>query len=587
MPSPLVVQFVALIVTAACTVALCKRLGLSPMIGYLLAGLIIGPHGSGLLAPNEGTEFLSELGIVLLMFMIGLDFSLPKMIRARRTMFGAGTAQVGLTTAVVAAAAMLSLGVDWRAALLLGGVVAMSSTALVLKQLSDQGELHTQHGRLAAAILLFQDLATLPFLVLVTPSPGEESGALILLRRFAVAAVLLAAITTLSGPLCRNLLAWVARMRSAEVSLLCSLALACGTAFIAHISGLPPGFGAFLAGMVLAECDLRHQIEDDIRPFRDVFVGFFFVTVGMQINPLIIAAAPGAVLGWTAVFVVGKALLIALLLLVLRYPAEVAARAAVILAHGGEFGLLLLTAAMRAGSIPSAMGQSMLFALIFTMGVALLSIQRNDRVARLVAGRRPTSDGRREEESVAEAARDLDQHVILCGCGRVGRLVAVVLEAARLPYIAIESDFSRFREAKRLGHHVVFGDASRAGILARAGLQSARVIVVTFGEVRVIERLLHHGRSRQPELLALISVDDDREVARVAAAGATVVFAENLAAGLELGAETLHLHGLSRDDAAGVITEARAALCAALQRDGSELSVSPVHGSAERRRARH
>jgi CPA2 family monovalent cation:H+ antiporter-2 len=231
------------------------------------------------------------------------------------------------------------------------------------------------------------------------------------------------------------------------------------------------------------------------------------------------------------------------------------------------------------------MGQSMLFALIFTMGVALLAIQRNDRVARLVAGRRPTAEGRREEESVAAAARDLDQHVILCGCGRIGRLVAVVLEAARLPYIAIEADVGRFRAAKRLGHHVVFGDASRAGILARAGSRNARVIVVTFSEVRAIERLLHHARSRQPELLALISVDDDREVAKIAAAGATVVFAENLAAGLELGAETLHLHGLSRDDAAGIVAEARATLAAALQRDGSELSVWPVH-DAERRRAR-
>jgi CPA2 family monovalent cation:H+ antiporter-2 len=563
LPHSLLIESLVVIIASACAVGLLKRFGFPPIVGYLLAGLAIGPHGLGILASSEGTAFLSELGVVLLMFMIGLEFSLPKMIAARTTVFGAGGLQVALTTLIVAAAAIF-FGADWQAAVIMGGVVAMSSTAITLKQLSDNGELGSQHGRLAVGILLFQDLATLPFLVLVGSGGTENVSALTVLPQLLIAAGAFVIIAVVARPIFRAALSWAAQARSGELFLLSSLMLAMGTAAVAHAAGLSPPIGAFLAGMVVGESDFRHQIEDDIRPFRDVLVGLFFVTVGMQVDLGVIAAAPFAMLGWGVVFLAGKAVLVALIASVLRWPAHVALRVSVILAHGGEFGLLLLTRAMATDVIATAPGQAMLVALALTMGVAPILIQQSARIAGLVSVA-TQADKPHEEDAGPHSSRALDDHVILCGCGRVGRLVAVVLEAARTPYIGVESDLIRFREAKRLGHNVMFADASRAPILGRVGVERARILVVTFDERRAVARLLHHARHRNPRIVSIVSAADERELSSVTEAGATVIFPENLAAGLALADQVLLHTGLSQERAASIITDVRTALDPELQ----------------------
>jgi CPA2 family monovalent cation:H+ antiporter-2 len=555
----LLIESLVLIVASAVAVGLVKRVGFPPIVGYLVAGLAIGPHGFGILAPSEGTEFLSELGVVLLMFMVGLEFSLPKMIAARTTVFGAGGLQVGLTTLIVAAAAIF-FGADWRSAIVTGGVVAMSSTAITLKQLSDDGELGSQHGRLAVGILLFQDLATLPFLVLVGTGSAEDVSALTFLRQLLIAGGAFVIIAVVARPVFRAALSWAAQARSGELFLLCSLMLAVGTAAAAHAAGLSPPIGAFLAGMVVGESDFRHQIEDDIRPFRDVLVGLFFVTVGMQVDLAVIAAAPAAMLGWVVVFLAGKAVLVALVASVLRWPVHVALRVSVILAHGGEFGLLLLTRAMATGVIATAPGQAMLVALSLTMALAPILVQRSAALADLASRAAMAASVRKEADAVAHGSRDLSDHVILCGYGRVGRLVAVVLEAAKVPYLAIESDLIRFREAKHAGCNVVFADATRSSILHRAGLERARLLVVTFDERRAVERLLHRARHSNPEIVSVVSAADDRELSSMTEAGATVVFPENLAAGLALADQVLLLTGLSQEQAASIIAEVRVEL---------------------------
>ncbi len=558
MPNTLLTESLVVIIAAAGAIGLVRRVGFPPILGYLLAGLAIGPHGLAVLAPSEGTAFLSELGVVLLMFMVGLEFSLPKMIAARATVFGAGACQVALTTLGVALAARL-LGAGWLAAVVMGGVVAMSSTAITLKQLSDDGELGSQHGRLAVGILLFQDLAALPFLVLVGTS-GEDFSAVTLSGQLLAAALAFVLIAVVGQRVFRAALAWAAQGRSPELFLLCSLALALGTAFAAHAAGLSAPIGAFLAGMAVGESDFRHQIEDDVRPFRDILVGLFFITIGMQIDPSVLAAAPLAVLGWIGVFLAGKAALATLAAVVLRWPVQVALRVGVILAHGGEFGLLLLTQAMTAGMIEPSPGQAMLVALALTMGLAPILIQRSAAIANLVG-----IAAMPDEEAAPPPGHALEDHVVLCGCGRVGRLVALVLEAAKVPYIAIESDLSRFREAKRAGHHAVFGDASRARTLHRVGAQRARLLAVTFDERRVVERLLHHARHDNAGIVAIVSAGDDRALATIAETGANVVFPENLAAGLALADQILLLSGLSQEQAASIVTEIRAELNPELQ----------------------
>jgi CPA2 family monovalent cation:H+ antiporter-2 len=564
LPSSLLFETLTVILASACAVGLARRIGFPPIVGYLAAGLAIGPHGLRSLAPSEGTAFLSELGVVLLMFMVGLEFSLPKMIAARATVFGAGGLQVGLT-ALAGATAAIPLGIGWQAAVVIGGVLAMSSTAIALKQLSDDGELGSQHGRLATGILLFQDLATLPFLVLVGTGRNQGFSGLTLVRDLALAAAAFVIIAVVARPVFRTALSWAAQARSGELFLLSSLALALGTAFAAHGAGLSPPMGAFLAGMVVGESDFRHQIEDDIRPFRDVLVGLFFVTIGMQVDLATIGAAPLALLGWIVAFQVGKAALVTLVAMLLRWPAHVAVRVGIVLAHGGEFGLVLLTQAMANGMIGPDPGQAMLVALVVTMGLAPILIQHSATIADLISIAAVAARRRQEEDAVAHGSQALRDHVILCGCGRVGRLVAVVLEAARAPYIGLEWDLTRFREAKRSGHRVVFADASRTRMLQRAGLERARLLVVTFDERRAVRRLLRSARHHSPDLVSIVSAADDRELSSMTEAGANVVFPENLAAGLALADQILLLSGLSQEQAASIVTEVRAELNPELQ----------------------
>ncbi|MEA2782875.1 MAG: monovalent cation:H+ antiporter-2, family [Rhodospirillaceae bacterium] len=560
MTDVLLIESLVVVLASACAVALAARAGLPATLGYLLAGLVIGPHGLGLLSAGEETRFLAQLGVVFLMFMVGLEFSIPAMIAARADVLGAGGLQVGLTLLLVAGGARLA-GVGGPAAILLGGAVAMSSTAIAVKQLADQGEINSQHGRLALGVLVFQDLATLPFLVMIGAlGRGGGSSAFDVVHRVALAVFALGGAALLSRPAFRAALSWVAGRRSPDLFLLVVLLLALGTAFLAEFAGLPLPLGAFLAGLVIGESDYRHQVAEDIRPFRDVLLGVFFVTIGMEVNPSAAALSPLSVLAWIIAFLPGKALITMLVAKIMRWPAHAGLRVAVILAHGGEFGLLLLTQGMAAGLIDSRLGQPALLALVITLGIAPVLIQRNAWISNAVGAafrRITTAEG---ESAVQDESQGLSDHVIICGCGRVGRLVAMTLDAAKVLYVAIEFDLTRFREAKQRGHRVIFGDASRARILDAAGVARARLLVATFDRRPAIERLLHHARERDPTLPSIVSVADDRDMSALAMAGATVVFPENWAAGLALANQALLLSNFTQEDAARVITAVRAEL---------------------------
>ncbi|MCX8073010.1 MAG: cation:proton antiporter [Candidatus Binatia bacterium] len=553
-------ETLVLVAASAIGVWLCARLRLPVVLGYLLAGLVVGPHGMHFVGETSGVRFLAELGVVFLMFTIGLDFSLTTLWGARRAVFGAGTLQVGLTTLAVTLGSLLA-GLELDQAILIGGAVSMSSTALALKQLGDQGELFTHYGRIVVGILLFQDLATLPFLVLVglraTPTPvaGWE-----IVSAFALVSVAILFVAVFGRPLLHGLLGTVARMRSNELMLLTALLLALGTGFAARALGFSTPIGAFLVGMVLGETDFRHQIEDDVRPFRELFLGLFFVTVGMTIDtPSFLSAWP-SVLGCTALFIVGKALLVVLVGTFARWSRGVAVRTALILAHGGEFGLLLLSEAFQGELLPAQVAQPLLGGLLLSMAVAPFLIGRNEQLARRLARVRPSSAEEDQEAWVQAEHERLEGHVLLLGCGRVGRLVAAVLEAAEVPYLAFESDPARFQEAKRQGHRVILADAGRLRLLDAAGVARCKLIVMTFSYPRLVERILHHARERNPAVPAIVSANEETELPMLAQAGVTAVFPENLAVGLALGNQALLLLGRSHEEAARVVTELRALL---------------------------
>ena len=558
MTEHLLTQSLSIILASAFAIGLFTASRMPAAMGYLLAGLAIGPHGLNLVEVSDDTRFLAELGLIFLMFMVGLEFSLTALLGARTDVLVAGGFQVGATLTAIAIA-LWWLGFDPRLAILLGGAAAMSSTAVAVKQLAEQGEISSQHGRFTIGILLFQDIATIPLLVAVDSWSRQASvDPFDLVRRLGLAAITLVAVAIIARPLVRTVLAGAARSRSNDLFLLAALFVALGAAYLAHLAGLALPIGAFIAGMVIGGSDFQHRVEDDLRPFRDVLVGLFFVTVGMEIDPRLIVISPGAILVWCLVFLLGKALVTFVVGLLLRRTAAIALRVAVILAHGGEFGLLLVTLSMNTGLLPSETGQPVLIALALTMGLAPLVIQHSALVEHLVG--RPRARTAATETTIRTVSASLNRHVLLCGCGRVGRLVATALEAAKIPHIAIESDLARFKEAQQQGHTVVHGDAAHRRILSAAGFAKTRLVVITFDRHAAVERILKFASEQETAVPCVVSTADDRDIKSLVDAGATVVFPENLAAGLALADQSLLLCGLTQEEAGQIITTLRAEL---------------------------
>jgi len=550
---PFLVKALILIAASALAVAAFRQVGLPAILGYLVAGVAVGPHGLDLVAPDAATHFLAELGLIFLMFSAGLEFSLPAMLANRGDVFGAGALHVGLIGAAGALLATL-FGADPRAAILIGGAVALSSTAVVVKQLSDRGELGSSAGRRIVGLLLFEDLAGLILLVWVGAHGGEsDAQPSTTLKQLALGGVTLVGAAVLGRPFFRGALAWVAENRSAELLLLAVLLLALGAAWVAGLAGLAAPLGAFMAGMLVGESDIRHHAEDEIRPFREVLLGLFFITVGMGFDLGAASAQPLAVLAWGGIFLVVKPAIILLVARLRRWPGEERLRVALAFANGGEFGLLMLSQAMAAGLLSASLAGPPMLALVASMGLAPVLMPRWRVLGRWVAGFTPSPAG----VEVTETASDLDGHVILCGCGRIGRPVAAALQAAGIGYVALERDFRRYREAQAQGLQVRYADASRGGVLTAAGLSRSRLVVLTFDAARDAGRILDWAKADAPQSRRLASALDEASAAQLVAQGAEVVFPENLAAGLGLADQALLLCGLDQEEAARVVTGLR------------------------------
>ncbi len=381
-----------LLAVAVAVLAVCTRLGLPPILAYLLVGVLVGPHGLGWLPPSPTTAFLAELGVAFLMFLVGLEFSLPRTLASRGTLLGFGSAQV-LVTALLATGLALALGLSLPAALVTGGAITMSSTAIGTKQLSLRGKLGTPYGRMAVAALLFQDLATIPFLTVISVWASASEGFLVpLLIGLLRVAVVFATFLFVGRLVLTSSIAWVLRTGSSELLMLSVLLVLFAAGFMAQVAGLSLPLGAFMVGMILGETDFRQDVEKDIRPFQAVLLGLFFVNVGMTLDPevmlqhglLVVALLAGLVLGkWSVVTALG---------LLFGTGKVTALRAGLILAQGGEFGLLLVTLAMDKRILDDGLGQPLLAAIILSMVLAPLLIQHSAPIIRRLglAGRIPS-----------------------------------------------------------------------------------------------------------------------------------------------------------------------------------------------------
>jgi len=522
--------------------ALFRHFNISPILGYLFAGLLVGPNGFGLLPDTEETRFLAELGVVFLMFTIGLEFTLPELLANRRQVLGIGGAEVLLGTALAGAVAW-SLGLSPKAAILVGGAVAMSSTAVVIKQLAEQTELATRHGRVSVAVLLSQDLATLPFLILLgTLSAGNPGGGLAL--AFLKGAVVFTALYLGGRWLARPFLHWVARGRSTEVFMLAVLFIVVAAALVAHLAGLSPPLGAFLAGMVLGETEFRHQVESDIRPFQDVLLGLFFATIGMLLVPASLLQQGLWILLLTLLILLGKSLLVTLLCRLFGEDAMTAVRSGVSLAQSGEFGLLLVAGMLPLGLLPADGGQILLGGMILSMAAAPFLIRYNGPLADwfLQWGRRFPEE-EMPESVIAQESEGLSGHIVIVGFGRIGQNIATLLHEDQFDYLALDLDAQRVRHARDAGYRVVYGDASRHAVLEISRVADALALVITHDRFEVALRTVALARQLNPRLNILVRTRDDQHMDALLEAGATEVLPEGLEASLMLGAQLLLLLG--------------------------------------------
>lgn len=531
-----------LLASAVAVVIACRRLRLPAMIGYIVTGLALGPHALALVPDTEATRHLAEFGVVFLMFSIGLEFSLPKLVVMRRAVFGLGLAQVALTIALcVAAAVAIGEGRDggWQAGLALGGAAAMSSTAVVSRLLAERLELDTPHGREVIGVLLFQDLAVVPLLILVPALGGapDEIG-------FAVAAALgkaalVLAVVILAGP--RLMRAWfgvVARRRSSELFMLNVLLITLGLAYLTGLAGLSLALGAFLAGILIAETEYRYQVEEDIKPFRDVLLGLFFVTVGMLLDPRAVLGQWWLVLAFFLLLVGGKLALIGLLARAFGAPPGQALRVALALAQGGEFGFVLLAQASERGIAPEPVLQALLAAMVLSMIATPFLIAGSDRIV-LRFARSEWMRRSLELHRVAVQSLGTERHVIVLGYGRNGQHLARLLEAEGVRYVALDLDPDRVREAALAGDNVVFADSSRRESLLAAGISRAAAAVITFADSAAAVRVLAHIHALNPSLPVIVRAHQQSDVERLTAAGASEVVPEALESGLMLASHTL------------------------------------------------
>jgi CPA2 family monovalent cation:H+ antiporter-2 len=576
-PLPLILVLLA---ASVFVVTLARRLGLPSILGYVTVGLALGPHAFGVFPESDTTHLLAELGVVFLLFTLGLEFSWPRMVAMRREVFGLGSLQVVGTAAVVALIARM-FGVPWPQSIVLGGVVAMSSTVLIVQQLTERAELNRTHGRLAFSVVLFQDIAVVPFLALAAALGASATqfsfGNVISL----VGAGTLAVLVVLAAGrwLLRPLLYVIANSRVRELFTLAVLLVALASAWASQLAGLSMALGAFLAGMMLAETEYSHQVESVIRPFRDILLGLFFISVGMLLDFDALWRELGLIVALLIAMVVLKAVIAAFATRLFVDNNFKAIRTGVTLAVGGEFGIALLTLLLQNDAIDPAIAQPLLVAVVLGMVLAPLILANNKRVARLLLGQRGPPKTAIDREDAATLAVAKREHVILCGFGRVGQNVGRVLEAQGFEYIAIDLDPVRVRAARHLGHPVVFGDSADEQVLEQVGLANANVVVISFSDTRTSLGIVRAVRRLRTDVPVLVRAPDDSRLLELKAAGATEVVPEAFEASLTLASHVLMSLKVPAANIMRSVTELRGNRYQLLRDVITATDLSPLHPS--------
>jgi len=539
------------LLAAVIGVVACRSLKLPPMLGYLAVGVVIGPHALALSQDSDGVRHLGEFGVVFLMFVIGLEFNLPKLRSMRRHVFGLGLLQVVLTVvlATLGSLFLASLAptlwkMNWQTALALSGAIAMSSTAIVVKLLSERLELDSEHGKRIMGVLLFQDLAVVPLLVLI-PALGSPPDQMLMALGLAAlkAAVLVGLLLTGGQRAMRWWLTLVARRKSEELFVLNLLLVTLALAWLTERAGLSLALGAFIAGMLISETEYKHQVETDIRPFHDVLLGLFFISIGMMLDWRLVLERWPLVLVLATLPVLFKLLLVTVLARLLGATEGVALRTGLYLAQAGEFGFVLLSLAQTSQLVPAHLLNPILASMVLSMLATPFIIMHSNRIVmRLVSSEWLQQS--LQMTTIARKSINANKHVIICGYGRCGQNLGHMLEREGIQYMALDLDPDRVRQAAAAGDSVVFGDAVRLQALMAAGLARASAVVVTYLDTASALKVLANARAHAPTVPVIVRTVDDHDLDKLRAAGATEVVPEAIEGSLMLASHALALVGV-------------------------------------------
>lgn len=535
---------VAVLLVAVLTVIICRRLRIPAMLGYLVVGFIAGPGMLRLVPQTEATDFLGEIGIVFLMFSIGLEFSLAKLRSMKHLVFGFGSLQVIITMLCIMAIGLIQ-GIPWLATLAMAGAMTVSSTAIVSRLMVEKGELGLAHGQMTMGVLLMQDIAVVPIMILMHALAGDSSSLWIdLSLAMLKMAVVLVILLYLGEKLMRPWFNLVAKQEHSELFVLNVLLVTLGVAYLTELAGLSLALGAFVAGMLIAETQYRFQVEDDIRPFRDILLGFFFITVGMKLNIAVLLDNYGKILSFVFMLLVLKAVIVYVVAQWGKHGSKKDSfQSALYLAQGGEFGFVLLTLAFKDGLIHSETAQIGTAAILLSMLVSPFIINLAPWLSEKIF-KSAWDEKSVDLHQILVENMGKDDHVILVGFGHAGQTVARLLQNENINYFVLDLDAERVQSARLAGEPIAYGDAKRKDILLAAGLNRARMVVLTGHAYKESEHILSVIMALRPTLPVIVRSSNEEYIGALDERGAAGIVSDDREIGLVLASETMLNYGM-------------------------------------------
>jgi len=534
----------AFLMAAVGVVFIFRRMKASPVLGYLAAGMLVGPHVLQIIKDPTETQFLGEIGVIFLLFTLGLELPLQRLNSLKKYVFGLGATQVVITGALFGFLGIWA-GFPKETAILLGGAISLSSTAVVLQVLSDRRELATRFGRISFSVLLFQDLAVVFLLILATTLSGIGES-LFLGVSFAIMKALTAflIIGALGRFVFRPLFRAVAQSGSSELFMATTFLVVLGTAYLTESFGLSRELGAFLAGILLAETEYRHQIEADIQPFRGLLLGVFFMSVGMGINLSVFLSSAVLILTLLTFMLLVKTLITFILCRLSWLKTSTSMRVGLLLSGGGEFVFVIFSPTIARNILPPGYEDILFSVVILSMALTpLLGL-----LGKWLSDRFSIREAHADLDGDAGEIREFQKHVILAGFGRVGQMLAELLTSRMIPFIALDTDMRRVSEGRDKGYPVFYGDAKQLKIMQAIGAERAKVVVITLNQVTSSVRVVSMLRRHYPDLPICVRVKDHRHHEKLIKSGARLVVPETVEPTVQLATSLLNVMGMPSEE---------------------------------------